>query len=217
MSKFRFAVVLFILSTQFTLPSAGVSCELYLADSTIAGAGLGIFSAVTKEKGDPVGSGDVCLPLFDIFWHNDNDFFFPMNDYVWDGRVMGMGLEAEDDDINAYWPGMDCAVNCNLALLNVAKASPVYDEGGLHRARHPGAGAISPYHNGTTLVTRYIPAGGELFKFYGDDWYVSSDRKCGQFISYSYSPLLSISGSQLDLRCLEIFLYGTTMKMRCVC
>jgi hypothetical protein len=122
------------------------------------------------EEGDVIGNGDVCLPLLDIYWHNDHKFFFPMRDYVWDGRIMGMGLEVEDDDINAYWPGMDCAVNCNIALVNVAKASPTYDEGGLHRGHYPGAGAISPYHNGTTRVTRTIPAGGELFKFYGDDW-----------------------------------------------
>jgi hypothetical protein len=156
--------------------SNNVQCDLYLAESTIPGAGLGIFSGVTKDVGDTVGNGDVCIPFLDIYWHNDgkNDkFFFPMADYVWDGRVMGMQMEVEDDDINAYWPGLDCAVNCHLALLNVKKATPIYDDGGLHRAIHPGAGAISPYHNGTTVVSRTIPEGGELFKYYGDDWYVT--------------------------------------------
>ena len=80
---------------------------------------------------------------------------------------MGMSTEVDSDDVEAYWPGLDCMVNCNLALLNVAKAEPLYDEGGLHRSAHPGAGAISPYHNGTTWVKRSIPAGGELFKYYG--------------------------------------------------
>lgn len=85
---------------------------------------------------------------------------------------MGMQMEVEDDDIEAWWPGLDCAINCHEALLNVEKAVPAYDEGGLHRGKHPGAGAISPYHNGTTSVSRMIPQGGELFKYYGDDWYV---------------------------------------------
>ena len=114
-----------------------------MAESTIPGAGLGIFSGIPKEEGDLIGNGDVCLPLLDIDWHNDHDFFFPMSDYVWDGRIMGMEFEVDDDDINAYWPGLDCAVNCHLALLNVKKSTPIYDEGNLHRSTHPGAGGKS--------------------------------------------------------------------------
>jgi hypothetical protein len=37
-------------------------CGLYLAESTIPGAGVGIFSAVEKRPGDAIGSGDVCIP-----------------------------------------------------------------------------------------------------------------------------------------------------------
>lgn len=59
---------------------------------------------------------------------------------------------------------MDCAINCNLALVNVHKSDLRYDAGGLHRAMHPGAGAITPYHNSTTKAKRMIPVGGELFK-----------------------------------------------------
>ena len=80
---------------------------------------------------------------------------------------MGMTAETDSDDVEAYCPGLDCAVNCNPALLNVAKSTPMHDEAGLHRSKDPGSGARSPYHNGTTLVTREIPAGGELFKDYG--------------------------------------------------
>jgi hypothetical protein len=149
--------------------SPPLECDLYLAESTIPNAGLGIFSAVEKESGETVGNGDICIPLFEIYWHNDYDFFLLMSEYVWDGRVMGMHLEVEGKDVNAYWPGIDCAVNCNLALLNVEKATPMYDEGGLERGRHPGAGAISPYRNGTTYVSRRIPKGGELFKYYGEE------------------------------------------------
>ena len=46
-------------------PSASAStpqCGLYLAESTIPGAGLGIFTTTEKQPGDTVGSGDVCLP-----------------------------------------------------------------------------------------------------------------------------------------------------------
>ena len=81
-------------------------------------------------------------------------------------------MEVGTGDIEAICPGGDCIINCNLALINAGKSNPVHDYAGLHRSKDPGAGAISPYHNGTTVVTRKIPAGGELFKFYGDNWYV---------------------------------------------
>jgi len=48
---------------------------------------------------------------------------------------------------------------------------PKFDEAGLHRSVHPGAGSRTPYHNGTTYVSRRIPAGGELFKDYGQNWF----------------------------------------------
>jgi len=101
--------------------------------------------------------------------NNDDNFFpNPFRDYFWMGTSMGMTAESTSDDVEAYCPGLDCAVNCNPALLNVAKSTPIYDEAALHRSRDPGAGARTPYHNGTTYVTRRIPAGGELFKDYGE-------------------------------------------------
>ena len=143
-----------------------------IAESTIPNAGLGIFSTVELRRGETVGNGDKAIPLIDIYWHNDQDFFYPFGDYVWNGNVMGMTPEVEQGDVDAYWPGLDCMINCNLALLNVKKAIPTYDEAGMHRATYPGAGAISYYDKGITEVKRDIPAGGELFKFYGDHWYV---------------------------------------------
>ena len=84
---------------------------------------------------------------------------------------MGMQQESDSDDIEAYCPGLDCAVNTHPALNNLEKMTPIYDDGGLHRSKDPGAGAITPYHNGSTYVNRDIPAGGELFKDYGSSWF----------------------------------------------
>lgn len=150
-------------------------CGLYLAPSTIPNAGLGVFTTVPLEQGKNVPlSGDVCIPIVDLRWHNGyNNFYWPMEDYIWLGGVMGMSQEVVGKDISALCVGaMDCAVNCNLALINVGKARPEWDVGNLHRSKDPGAGAITPYHNGTTTVVVDIPAGGELFKFYGNNWYV---------------------------------------------
>ena len=87
-------------------------------------------------------------------------------------RSMGMKQEVASSDIQASCPGLDCAINCYIPLVNVGTATPVYDDARVSRYHNPGVGAFSPYLNGTTIVTRAIPAGGELFKFYGNDWYV---------------------------------------------
>jgi hypothetical protein len=41
-------------------------CDLYIAESTIPNAGLGIFTGVGRKEGESVGNGDLCLPLIDI-------------------------------------------------------------------------------------------------------------------------------------------------------
>jgi hypothetical protein len=88
---------------------------------------------------------------------------------------MGMQQETShpNDYVSAFAPGLDAAINCHLGLINVDKNVPVYDVSGLHRSTDPGVGAITPYHNCTTSVIQNIPAGGELFKDYGDHWFIT--------------------------------------------
>jgi hypothetical protein len=126
------------------------------------------------QEGVKVGNGDICIPLVDLSWHNQLPN--PFKDYVWNGHAMGMMTETLTHEIDALCPGLDCAINCRIELVNVEKATPAYDDGGLHRSRDAGVGAFSPYHNGTTLVTRKIPVGGELFKFYGDHWFLAREH-----------------------------------------
>ena len=181
----------------------GDGCEIYIAQSTIPNAGLGIFTAVEKQVGDTIGNGDVCFPLIEMDWHNDayqivddddsiegyymEDFDIvyqtPFDDFAWDGDSMGMGNEA-DGEISAIWPGLDCAINSLIPLENVKKSFPThlahddYDELQDYmpdRYSSPNAGSITPYRSSKipTVVSRKIPAGGELFKFYGDSWFQS--------------------------------------------
>ena len=163
-----------------------LECELYIAESTIPNAGLGIFSSVEKKVGDYVGNGDVAFPLLELDWHNGlatnyvEEYYNPFEDYVWDGITMGMGNECEET-VTALWPGLDCAINCNIPLENVKRAFPKHSSHGdsvadflPHRSKDPGAGAVTTYRSGMTMVTRDIPPGGELFKFYGDEWYVGN-------------------------------------------
>ena len=165
------------------------SCGMYLAQSTLPNAGLGIFTATERSVGDILPNRDVCFPILDIYWHQGYPVepTNPFKDYFWAGRIMGMSLETDSMDIEALCPGLDCAINCHLPLTNVAKATPMYEDtsilenGSLHRAKDPVVGSFTPYHNGTTtVVTRDIPAGGELFKTYGDSWFTSRERIFGK-------------------------------------
>ena len=117
-----------------------------------------------KNNADPTNTNN------DQYADDAPEFFNQFGDYVWDGKDMGMHYESIWDDVTAFWPGLDALVNCHSGLSNVEKATPIYSEGGMHRSTHPGAGAVSPYHAGPSIVTRHIPQGGELFKYYGDSW-----------------------------------------------
>jgi hypothetical protein len=95
-------VLVTLILCLFLFGCSAVECELYLAESTIPNAGLGIFSAIERNPGDVFGAGDVCLPLYDPKSHHD-DPFNPFEDYVWLGEDMGMKMEVESD-VTAFCP-----------------------------------------------------------------------------------------------------------------
>jgi hypothetical protein len=183
-----------------TADTSYLECELYIAESTIPNAGNGLFSGISKKKNEYIGNGDKAIPIIDVWWHNNNNggggsgnnknFFNPVEHYVWEGSSMGMGLEVfSQNDLSTFWPGLDAIVNCHSGLLNVDKSTPHLDDGGLHRRIHPNAGSISPYNSlllqggnggnggggggsGSSKISRDIPIGGELFKNYGEEWFL---------------------------------------------
>ena len=99
------------------------SCTVYIAPSSIPGAGLGMFTGVDLKQGDIVGYGDVIVPIVDFIYHMSADYKFkveshfdPMANYVWDGREMGLQYETAFTitGISSFSPGYNCAVNCHL-------------------------------------------------------------------------------------------------------
>lgn len=150
-------------------------CGLYLAPSTIPGSGLGMFTTRPKEIGDTIGDSEVVIPLIELrFYNGDKDpLFNPFIHYYWRGREKGLHSlvpEQRSDEVQAIIPGLDAAINCNIALINVDTCDVVYNDSGLHRWKDAMAGAMTPYHSLPSKAVREIPAGSELFKFYGDRW-----------------------------------------------
>jgi hypothetical protein len=62
-------------------------CSLYMAESTIPHAGLGIFTGVPRKPGDTVGNGDVLIPVIDLWYHMDapasEEKLDPTSDYMY--------------------------------------------------------------------------------------------------------------------------------------
>eukprot|EP00934_Nitzschia_sp_Nitz4_P007695 Nitzschia sp. Nitz4//scaffold67_size101165//64552//66429//NITZ4_004533-RA/size101165-processed-gene-0.44-mRNA-1//1//CDS//3329556486//7685//frame0 len=155
-------------------------CGLYLAPSTIPNAGLGVFTTRALQRGDWIDAGgDPVIPILDLEWYNgweSEESRNPFQDYVWSGHALGMGSEAfELELVTAMWPGLDAAVNSHPALNNLERSIPTQDAsmgGTLHRISDHSVGSFTPYSGGNTYVKENIPAGGELFKHYGDDWFL---------------------------------------------
>lgn len=176
------------------------SCSLYLAPSTIPGAGLGVFTGPPRRRGDVIANHDIAIPVPDVWLHltalgeettgrEDYDYINVLSDYVWKGNELGMQREAyystEDEYIWSFEPGVNAAINGHLGCGNVDRGLPVFDNGNMVRSRDPGTGAFTPYYGTETYAISDIPAGGEMFKEYIERWFVDRTFKLGNIPLHS--------------------------------
>jgi hypothetical protein len=142
-------------------------CGIWLAKSTIPGAGLGMFAGKHFDKGKSLlPLGDIVIPLVDMDIHQDNDFLFLWDEYTWDGETIDISIEGFSDELSLASPGFGAAINCYMDLVNVEEVTPTQDTSmfdTFHRMNNAGAGAFSPYRNRTAISTEKINAGDELF------------------------------------------------------
>ena len=72
MSTYTIWATVALTALSINLVDAVPQCDLYMAESTIPNAGLGIYTAIERNPGDRVGEGDVCIPIFDAKnYHKD--------------------------------------------------------------------------------------------------------------------------------------------------
>lgn len=155
------------------------TCGLWLAESSIPHAGIGMYAGRSYEKKEALAAtGDVVIPIVDINFYHGSKFNFLWDSYTWGAAE----LHAENegiDEVNMASPGFGAAANCFLELLNVDEWRAHNDNAGLHRSRDPGAGAFSPYHNRTATAKTKIEAGQELFVDYGENYFQTRAEELG--------------------------------------
>jgi hypothetical protein len=143
-------------------------CQLYLAQSSIPNAGIGVYTSVDYKEGDYIGENDFIIPLSNT---PENDEWL-IDDVEWsvnlDPRLV---YDANPSKMSLFVPGFGAQVNCHFGLNNAYHGKPEYDSGGLHRSKDPGAGAFTYWQNMPNYATRDISAGEELFVDYGHGWF----------------------------------------------
>mmetsp|Transcript_13649 Transcript_13649/g.27752 ORF Transcript_13649/g.27752 Transcript_13649/m.27752 type:complete len:633 (+) Transcript_13649:74-1972(+) len=147
-------------------------CRLYLAESTIPGAGLGIFTGVNLPSHTPVAEPDIVIPLADYEWHTAmaQDFHLLWGEYSWQTNEVSM--ETDMVSGSALVIGTGCMPNCNFALINAHEGKPEYGHAGLTRKDY-GVTGFTGFHNQRMVTDRSIPAGGEIFVNYGEAWFTT--------------------------------------------
>ena len=105
------------------------------------------------------------------------DFWNLWNEYSWQSGEVGMDYDFMEGQ--ALVIGTGCMPNCNWALINAREGKPSYNHAGLHRSVDPGISGFTGYHNQKMFTVRSVPAGGELFVSYGEQWFTDREEDIG--------------------------------------
>lgn len=148
------------------------TCGIWLAKSTMPNAGLGMFAGKPfQNEEDLLESGDIIIPIVD-FKLNQFKYFYSniWDEYTWECEST-LTKDEGLDEVNSASPGFGACANSYLDLHNVDVWRPNVDNGGLDRAKDPGAGASSAYYNRRSTAKGDIEVGQELFVNYGSKWF----------------------------------------------
>ena len=149
-------------------------CGIWLAPSSIPGAGLGMYAGRDFAAREPLQpTGDINLPMVDINQHQfqRQHFFLLWDEYTWNGEGLLSGHEGHVE-VKVGSPGFGSAANSFLDLINVEELRPDNTiPSQIHRRNDPGAGAFSTYHNRQSIATTSIGMGEELYVDYGQTWF----------------------------------------------
>ncbi len=150
-------------------------CNIYLAPSSIHGAGIGVYVTRSFKKGEVILSSDYgnTIPIIDPYIHPHHRKWTKLfNNYIW-AQPTGASdeLKYEAKRVVDLQLGLGCFPNSHSLLHNLGfQYDDILWTSGGDRRRTSGAGAYS-YHRGRAFVAiRDIQEGEELFLNYGDQF-----------------------------------------------
>ena len=138
-------------------------CNLYLAPSSIPGAGLGVFTTRNIPRGSMVGSPEIGIPFIDRTIHSKRKMIIA--DYAWDGTDT-----FESNEVEMLVPGLGMMTNFHPSLINVVAGYGFYDDRLVSESSDT-LGAITYYGEFNMTASRDIVAGEEIFSDYGEQWF----------------------------------------------
>ena len=184
---------------QESSTTTSTTCDLWLAPSTIPGAGFGLYTGVDRAAGQDVTPGDASIPIVDLEWNNgqyeqqddenntneddddddDSDekiLHFLWDEYTWSAEAfVGMKDESTSTDVHGASFGIGALPNCLFSNINTEESYTQLSSP-LHRSKDPGAGAISPYWDRRGVAMEDMVAGQEIFVDYGYEYFLG-DRE----------------------------------------
>ena len=162
------------------------ACTLYLAPSTIPGAGLGLFAGISFARNQVISpGGDVVISIRDLDFHNGQKLDqFLLDDYTWTPHNFPRMDDEKDllqdpEDLVAASPGIGAAANSIIALANVEQLGDTAFLTQTPSASHPAAGSSSPYQGREWFASQPIPSGAELFLNYGEIYFRKRTKTMG--------------------------------------
>lgn len=96
-----FATIIVYAAREYSPPE---ECGLYLAPSSIPGAGLGMYSgSKAYEKQELISDGDLMITQWDMDLNNGDDEYYNLwNEYTWSGSKFTI-LNAKTSEIVLCW------------------------------------------------------------------------------------------------------------------
>lgn len=137
-------------------------CNIYMAPSSIKGAGFGIYTMNDIAKGEKIipYSEAPSINLCDEYSNGMDEIDWNHVDYLWSGKGLA---EYECKEASESVMTFGALSNFHTYLTNVNPLHEPYDDTAADRFKDPSAGSFS-YLNGHAFeATRAIKAGSEIF------------------------------------------------------
>ena len=147
-----------------------IRCGIYLAPSSIPGAGIGMYvgnrSIAPQEI---VTHGDIVIPIVERPWHIEerlSEESFLWNEYIWNSDTFPFTGEEIGDNLMGYMdmasPGVGAAANSYLSMVNIEEQKVRVSRAGVH-PESPGHGAFTIYHGRSFFAKDEMEPGQEIF------------------------------------------------------